>query len=157
MAQGTPVVATPANSCPGLIGWYHVVWNACKFTSAVPAPDIQPKFYPAAAPSGYSAEELMAPAGLDAAQVPNNIYNVVPKYFCTTGVTTGIPSSYNPKGPAFRTTTCRRAIDQFGRSAQRCQATNIGAWPSAAGTLVQSKALIYLANQFNTDAPWCSS
>jgi hypothetical protein len=114
---------TPSTTCPGLAGWFTVVWNACMFTNAPAVTAVQ----------NYGT----APAG--ATYVPNYLTTssssaawslASPSYLCGntpeapgSSLTTTAPNIWNSKGPAFRTSRCRKALDQFGRTAYRCSPT----------------------------------
>jgi hypothetical protein len=112
-------MATPQNTCPGLLGWFTVVFNACGFTNApslVPTnvAAFGPQFYPIGAADTFSTATY-APAA--------NAMGV----FCTTGAISA--TSWNVKGTAFTTTRCRKALDQFGRTASRCHMSAVGVPP----------------------------
>lgn len=123
-------LSTPANTCPGLLGWFTVVYNACGFTN-VPAlsPNGQ-SFAPNAAaihtyfPYGGTATTLVT----GATAAPWSV-----GFFCKNAATA--PDAWNPVGATFRTSRCRKALDQFGRTAQRCHASvaPLAAGPSQAG------------------------
>jgi hypothetical protein len=127
---------TPANTCPGLLGWFTVVFNACGFTNA---PGLHPNQHPNGINSiGPYTAHYVTPNGL----TPNVLTGAAPAtpavgWFCTTGiptaVNTGVPGSWNNKGTIFKTSRCRKALDQFGRTASRCHmsgtpAGNVGGY-----------------------------
>jgi hypothetical protein len=127
---------TPSTVCPGLLGWFTVVFSACKFTNApgLATPSLQPGGTPNYFPLGSTA---VSPVVLNNAPVsPTNGAG----YFCQTGGTAaGSPSKWNDStgtgsSNTFRTSRCRKALDQFGRTAKRCDASTASLnGPSQAG------------------------
>jgi len=99
--------ATPSTACPGLNGWFTVVFNACNFktapglTTPVPANAISPNI-----PNYFTN------------WATNTVTFTTPAYFC--GSSPVGPAEWNPSGPSFHSTKCRKALDIFGRSAARC-------------------------------------
>jgi hypothetical protein len=170
-------LATPSTTCPGLLGWFTVVFNACGFTNA-----------PGLAPTAQgSPNSLLAPAytaayfPLGAAANRQDLFAgaaVGPLtgagYFCTTPATNGPsgstgPTAWNLAGSAFRTSRCRKALDQFGRTAQRChQSTTTLTGPAQAGGYSDPLRLLAVGatpiagvafngpTGFNTWAPACN-
>jgi hypothetical protein len=144
---GAPsALATPSSQCPGLLGWFTVVFNACGFNSPnVPylssptQPAQVPNFFPQAyTPSGGSStpsQVSVSTSFLQGGSTPNQA-----------GIICGAPSQSanlagSPGGTyAFKTSRCRKALDQFGRTASRCNA----AWPGAANPQTPS-APVYAA------------
>jgi hypothetical protein len=130
---------TPSNTCPGLLGWFTVVFNACGFSNA---PGMAPATTSVAAGTGSPWTNYYFPVG--GVTTPNVIPGlgtagaVSPTngagYFCASAVTgpnggvTG-PGAWNVFGTFFRTSRCRKALDQFGRTAQRCHQSS----PSVTG------------------------
>jgi len=128
---------TPTNTCPGLMGWFTVVWNACMFTSA-----------PGVGSAGLSAGVPHIPVYFNqpSAGTPNFQLGV-PNYLCGTSnaQATG-PGVWNTKGTAFRSSRCRRALDQFGRVGRLCSP------PQNQGT---GDNLRWLAINFGMQSPYC--
>jgi hypothetical protein len=133
----------PAYVCPGLMGWFNVVLNACGFTNnpnlnwpnlATPlaANNNFPNIFPTSAGSvggGFQTlPQVTTPTtggvGDTAASGPNYA-------FCAASAA----NAMNAKGTTFKTSRCRKALDQFGRTAGRCNASPIGgaAGPNQAG------------------------
>jgi type II secretory pathway pseudopilin PulG len=131
-------LATPSNTCPGLLGWFTVVFNACGFTNS---PGLAPAAQATANAPAYTAAHF--PVGSVAQNTVLGSAVVGPVngagYFCTNPSTNGPsgttgPTAWNLAGSAFRTSRCRKALDQFGRTAQRChQSTAIIGGPAQAG------------------------
>lgn len=137
------LVRSPSTTCPGLLGWFTVVWNACGFKSRgpnllAPAGTLPENREPFIAPLGetiapqiflvHTATTGLSPLGSEAA-TPAFI-------FCSphTGATgADAPYAWNARGTAFRTTRCRKALDQFGRTAARCGGTQLPSTSYAAG------------------------
>jgi hypothetical protein len=123
-------IGTPSTTCPGLLGWFTVVFNACGFTNAPGLSVAQQPNTP------YTAQYF--PIGSTATASVLNGAAVSPTnragYFCATGGG-NIPSSWNDaSGTNFRTSRCRKALDQFGRTASRCHLSTLtGTGPSQAG------------------------
>jgi hypothetical protein len=110
---------SPSTTCPGLLGWFTVVYNACKFSQAPAlnaatgaAPNI-PNFFPIGGTVSIANVLNGAPVS------PQNKAG----YFCKAGV--AAPDAWNDStgsgsSNTFRTSRCRKALDQFGRTASRC-------------------------------------
>jgi hypothetical protein len=154
---------SPSNTCPGLLGWFTVVYSACQFSLAgagagsgglnnVPSvPGNTPLYFPL----GGNA---------DVAKVLNS-QPVSPAnragYFCQ-NAGGGAPNQWNQAGATFRTSRCRKALDQFGRTAQRCaSSTSSMTGPAQAGGY--SDPLRFMAiglssspMGFNSFAPACN-
>jgi hypothetical protein len=115
-----PNLATPATTCPGLLGWFTVVFNACGYTNiAALAPaatptqvkDTLPVYFLPAAGAISAHPNLFA----GTAAAPNTWTSA----FCTPNAG-GTAASWNERGAPFRSSRCRKALDQFGRTATRC-------------------------------------
>lgn len=155
-AWTSPNIGNPATVCPGLLGWFTVVYNACGFTNApglgpnggspLVTPAYVPKYFPTGAgnvgPGGTTLAAVYAPTAgaLGTFCVNPSVANgAVPP--------AGAPWSWNVKGsgpagvlPAgnvpwsFTTSRCRKAMDQFGRTASRCHfSTAASTGPAQAG------------------------
>jgi hypothetical protein len=157
---------SPSNTCPGLLGWFTVVYSACKFSYAnglANGPSV-PGNLATYFPLGNVAQASAAGLGFVNPVSPANRAG----YFCTTRtgspVGNGAPDVWNDAtGTAFRTSRCRKALDQFGRTAQRCAtSTSSLSGPSQAGGY--SDPLRFLAvgtagnspMGFNSFAPACN-
>jgi hypothetical protein len=137
-------LSTPTNTCPGLLGWFTVVFNACNFNQATA---LNPTNLPNAATVPRDLPAYFPPNGVFGPATFGTASNIVPYVpyggagaggasavgtFCTpyltpnTGPQTGgVGFGWNQAGPNFRTSRCRKALDQFGRTANRChQSTN---------------------------------
>jgi hypothetical protein len=113
---------SPSATCPGLLGWFTVVYSACKFTNAPGlnnAPSVPGNlatYFPLGNIASTSAVLNSGPVS------PANRAG----YFCKTGVgAAGAPDGWNDStgngvANTFRTSRCRKALDQFGRTASRC-------------------------------------
>jgi hypothetical protein len=105
---------SPSNTCPGLLGWFTVVYSACRFTQApglANAPSVPGNL------ANYFPLNSVSTAGVIPANYPVSPQNRA-GFFCGTG---NAPQSWNDaSGTAFRTSRCRKALDQFGRTANRC-------------------------------------
>jgi hypothetical protein len=123
------LLSTPSNTCPGLLGWFTVVYNVCGFTNAPglgPNGASSPVVATAQAFQPYSAAYLGTVGTAGTVVTPN----VVPAGVYNAGTSVGVfcsaaavsPNSWNTgAGTAtFRTSRCRKALDQFGRTANRC-------------------------------------
>jgi hypothetical protein len=107
-ANTAPV--SPSTSCPGLVGWFTVVYQACNFNN-VKGGTLKP-------PGANTPEYQTTVAG--AWKLVGTGYELNPLgSLCDT--TAASSTAWNPSGPGFRGTACRRAIDQFTRTANRCQ------------------------------------
>jgi len=116
---------SPAKTCPGLLGWFTVVFSACRFTNApgLAAGPLIPSGTPNYFPLGGQVNAVSVLAN------GNGVINPVSPtnragYFCQAGGG-AIPGGWNDStnnGAAntFRTSRCRKALDQFGRTATRC-------------------------------------
>jgi len=161
-------LATPSTTCPGLLGWFTVVYNACGFTNApglspttlLAAPTGAPNV-PGNFPNYFSVgpSDLTQPAVFATNYGPDQV-----GLFCGTphaaGVTVGpagVPSAWNvkgassgPVGPAvstFPTSRCRKAMDQFGRTASRCHmSTGTMTGPAQAGGYSDPLRLLAVGN-----------
>lgn len=159
---GTPaVLATPSNTCPGLLGWFTVVYNACGFTNA-------PGLHPTQAPNTGNIPVYFPYGGYGVTQsvIPNGA--VAPStrvgFFCAGSA--GAPDSWNQAGATFRTSRCRKALDQFGRTAARCHASSSTiSGPAQAGGYSDPLRLLAIGassgspvspNGFNVFAPACN-
>jgi hypothetical protein len=132
---------TPSTQCPGLLGWFTVVFNACGFTHA-------PGFSPAQMPNTGYTPKYFLPSGLSSDVLPGAPTAQRNGFFCANAAAG--PDAYNPVGAVFRTSRCRKALDQFGRTASRCHmsaAPHTG--PAQAGGY--SDPLRYLAVGFVAD------
>jgi hypothetical protein len=127
-------LASPQNTCPGLLGWFTVVFNACGFSNA-------PNLSPAQVPNVATLPQQVAtyfPLGDTISKVNAGFGTVAPNtgagYFCAPQAG-GQPSSWNQVGNGFKTSRCRKALDQFGRTAARCHTSSatIAAGPAQAG------------------------
>jgi hypothetical protein len=126
---------SPQTTCPGLLGWFTVVFNACGFSTA---PGMSPANLPNAGSIGgapYVANYF--PVGSTANAVALGFTGPVgvgvgAGFFCAG---TPIATTWNLAGATFRTSRCRKALDQFGRTAARCHASSnaIAAGPAQAG------------------------
>jgi hypothetical protein len=172
---------TQSNTCPGLMGWFTVVWNACM----VYAPGIG--VFPTAPFGTIQANPTAAPAvpayltPWTAAATPSapGFRFTNPEWFCGSVSTPSslgaafpnTPSVWNTKGPGvFTKSKCRRALDQFGRSAARCAPNspyNAAILPNGApmapygwGNTDYLRYLAYTLIQPATPnggvSPWCS-
>jgi len=127
-----PQYPTPTSVCPGLAGWWTVVWNACGFTNApgvTTAPN-GPLYIPNYFTNWWSAgvsfntpQAICGPLGTP-----------------LSGATSWVPRTGTGVSNTFRTTRCRKALDQFGRTASRCTtAGTVGgnsAWERALGPVL---------------------
>jgi len=111
---------TPTTTCPGLMGWFTVVWNACSFTNGPSAANqatgggIPNYLTPSSTPTTslvFAAPYLLC----GQSTIPTTPTNLAPNNWPALA-----PGQWNAKGVTFRTTRCRRALDQFGRTANRC-------------------------------------
>jgi hypothetical protein len=162
-------LATPSTTCPGLLGWFTVVFNACGFANA---PGMAPAF--STTPIGAPWTANYFPVGSYA--TPNVLLATTTGplngagYFCTApngqgpSGTVG-PSAWNLVGSSFRTSRCRKALDQFGRTAQRChQSAATLSGPAQAGgysdplrfLAVGAASGVTVPNGINTWAPACN-
>lgn len=131
---------SPASTCPGLQGWWSVVWNVCGFRTYVPnigAGGLDHVQGPNVAPLGGQLNFPYLNMGVTAS-IGNNNPNAAsaPDFaFCSPMVPAAagtVPRQWNMRGPTFRTTRCRRALDQFGRTASRCGGSLVPADAAAA-------------------------
>jgi len=135
--------AGPAYNCPGLLGWFNVVLNACGFTNNpnLNWPNLNtqplgwtgpgaasanfPNIFPvqgSAVGSGFSTIPQLVQPGSGATNVVGNQIGSAPNVgFCGTA-----GAGFNINGVTFRTGRCRKALDQFGRTAGRCNASPMG-------------------------------
>jgi hypothetical protein len=121
----------PANTCPGLAGWFTVVWNACQFTNA-----------PGVAANVANIPNYFTPTA-------GNYLLTAPSYLCGNAPqNAAAPNQWYQRGPGFKGTKCRRALDQFARAASRCAPTGSLAAPG--------DTLRYLAAGLGAQAPICS-
>jgi hypothetical protein len=106
----TLLYKSPGTTCPGLLGWFYVVYNSCNFatTGTTIAPTGQ---VPMITPLGNVLSPWMVNTGTGTPYVFN---------LCG-GVATASPAAWFTAGPTFRTNRCRKALDQFGRTAYRCR------------------------------------
>jgi len=145
----------PSNTCPGLAGWFNVVWNACQFSNA---PGVTTT---ALAPGGIPS--YLTPA-VQAGFGPNSpAYQLVtPGYLCGSVAAPGTavsPSIWNIKGTTFRSSRCRKSLDAFGRAGIRCVAppqVPVGVAPNAQ-VVVPSDSLHFLALNLASQSPFCNS
>jgi len=160
ITPGTPA-NVPTNTCPGLMGWFTVVWNACQFTNA-------PSVSTASLPGVMSIPDYVPNQAATTTLVsPGYLCGAVSAPVAPNAFTAG-PGVWNQKGgPAgFRGSRCRKSLDQFGRTAARCTP---GVSPSitqpggtAIGTTAQTigatDSLRYLASAITPIAGplWCS-
>jgi hypothetical protein len=117
-AANPNIGTTPSTTCPGLAGWFSVVWNACNFGTY--APNLSPTSdanFPNVVPYGGSGFQPALFGGV-AAPGPSDA-NAPLFYLCSPKAAAG-PTAWNMRGPSFRTSKCRKAMDQFGRTANRC-------------------------------------
>lgn len=140
-ATGAPFapanLQSPSATCPGLLGWFTVVYNTCGFTNA-PAlapvnnqvPNQSPNTYAYFPLQGGVSSVLFSHTGVAVGALNAGV-------FCAPQVpsATGTPAAWNNAGPIFRTSRCRKALDQFGRTAGRCHASSAStpAGPAQAG------------------------
>jgi len=124
---------SPVNTCPGLLGWFTVVWNACAFTNA----------------AGVGAVNIPnIPAQFDAPSVVAPSYQLAtPSKLCGTAVGATSATVWNVKGTAFKTSRCRRALDQFGRAGRLCTPVT--------NSLGSTDQLRWLAVNFGLQSPYC--
>jgi len=128
--------AGPAYICPGLLGWFNVVLNACGFTNN---PNLNWPWLntPLAASSNFPNvfPVQTAPLGGGFSTLPQLTQPISGGVgaFGTSPLVTfcGTPSvstqqGFNVNGPTFHTSRCRKALDQFGRTAGRCNASPVG-------------------------------
>jgi len=131
---------TPLGTCPGLAGWFTVVWNACMFTAA-----------PGVSTSSTGVPNI--PAYLTNTAAPT-FQLATPLYLCgstpNTAPVAATPAAWNTKGLVFRGSRCRKALDQFGRTASRCSPTNT---PNGMG---MNDVTRFLAQNLGTQSPFCS-
>lgn len=123
----------PANSCPGLTGWWSVTFQACNFANE------------------FATNNILTPqkmANVQAKLVGNweNLATTNAAELCTSGTATVDGTNWVPRGPTFHRSACRRAIDQFTRAAHRCNANVANQVPAQA-------ALTKLAIKLGSDAP----
>jgi len=72
--------------------------------------------------SGFSTLPQIVQPGNGGTNVVGNQVGSAPNYgFCGTA-----GAGFNVNGAAFRTSRCRKALDQFGRTAGRCNASPMG-------------------------------
>jgi hypothetical protein len=158
IAGTTPALATPSTTCPGLLGWFTVVYSACKFTQAPGlnnAPSV-PYGLPNYFPIGSTVNTAVAGLNLAAAAVtPTNRAG----YFCGANGGVGVPEKWNDSTPSattntFRSSRCRKALDQFGRTANRCAAsTATTTGPAQAGGYSDPLRLLAVGSGGATQAP----
>jgi hypothetical protein len=167
---------TPSNTCPGLLGWFTVVFNACGFSNA---PGLAPALTSAPVSVPWTSNYFPIGGVATAAVIPTGAVSPVlgAGYFCAPiagpmsatggGPSTG-PSSWNVYGTYFRTSRCRKALDQFGRTAQRChQSTAPASGPAQAGGWTDPLRLLAVGsvaagtptipNGINSWAPACNA
>jgi hypothetical protein len=136
------VPLVPYNSCPGLVGWFTVTYQACNFNNVVANAAAWQK----GNTPQYTADAVPTTVAANFEKLTN------PNYLCTTGAVGA--NSWNPSGPAFRSSACRRALDQFTRTATRCNAVNS---PSMADWFVPNhKALTKLGIDLAVVSPNCN-
>jgi len=142
----------PQNTCPGLMGWFTVVWNACNLALAPGVPSPNGNTPTMGGTPGYNSPNV--PAYLTPS-INNPSFNLgTPAYLCgsipqaTGSYTMFTPGLWNPKGVSFRTTRCRRALDQFGRAADRCKTTTLPG---------NTDPLRYLASNLGNESPYCAT
>jgi len=142
---------TPTNVCPGLAGWWNVVWNACSIYDST-RNGVAPN-----GPVGIPNFVLHGTGGAAVGIVPNDATLVVQPLTLCGAAATPSAANWNVHGPAGNfNTRCRRAIDQFGRSSSRC---NSGA---ALGTPVtptvgSADPLHFLAANLGSYQPNCNA
>jgi len=144
LTGGVPL--TPSGTCPGLNGWFTVVFNACNFKMA---PGV-PQSSPLNAISPYTPNYFNTAWGSLPSGASTTVQFTTPAFFCGTA-TTG-PGEWNPSGPTFRGSKCRKALDIFGRTAYKC--TPGGSAPGTPG-LGQNDWTKYLAPAFTSFTPGC--
>jgi len=181
----------PGTVCPGLLGWFTVVFNACGFTNAPglsTTPQTNPT-WPAVAPLGAGnpyintyfpvgtpiaglnpsvvTEKVLGPAGVAATSPMFTIGTDTPSGQGASFTTVGVfcsprsvygggtlpltalgspirgpggatPMSWNDVGISFRTSRCRKALDQFGRTASRCEFGGASNTPNPLGSPSQA-------------------
>lgn len=132
------------NNCPGIIGWWTVVYQACNIANTNPfrtaGVNSEGHYSPRAQAIVMDATKHGVSTTWDSLAVPGA--------FCRNAATT--PDAFNPTGPTFRGSACRRALDQFARTAHRCQPND--------GTLIPTqKALKNLGVFLGTWAPRCDA
>jgi hypothetical protein len=119
---------SPSNTCPGLLGWFTVVYSACKFTQAPGlsnAPSVATNlvnYFPIGSTTvGVAGVTSAVLNGATVTGAPNGRAG----YFCAAAAPNGAnaPSGWNDVGANFRSSRCRKALDQFGRTAKRCDAS----------------------------------
>jgi hypothetical protein len=158
---------TPSTTCPGLLGWFTVVYSACKFSYAnglANGPSV-PGNLATYFPLGNVAQNTVAGLGFVNPVSPANRAG----YFCSTRTiapagNAGSPDVWNDAtGTAFRTSRCRKALDQFGRTAQRCAtSTSSLSGPSQAGGYSDPLRFLAVGTSgnspmgFNSFAPACN-
>jgi len=147
----------PGNTCPGLSGWFNVVWNACSFTNAPSVATVPGA--PAGLPGLFNVLAITpqnSPNGLPAGS-PTYQMNT-PAFLCgsvTTPTSTTGPIAYAGKGTWFRTTRCRKALDAFGRAGARCGPSSLA--PSLQQIQVPFDQLHFLAINMAGMTPYCNS
>jgi hypothetical protein len=136
-AYGPGALASPQTTCPGLLGWFTVVFNACGFSLS---PSMSPSMLPNAPSAVAPSVNAIFPLGNTINSAAVLVNPVSPTlgagYFCTTNAPSiGTPTGWNAAGATFRTSRCRKALDQFGRTANRCaiSSASIAAGPAQAG------------------------
>jgi len=130
---------TPSNTCPGLQGWFTVVWNACQFSNA---PGVGPVI-------NVGPNSVNIPNYITAWGNPQQVLTS-PSYLCGTAAAPAAPFAWNAKGASFKSSRCRKALDQFGRSAARCVPATV---PNGQGG---SDPLRYLAANLASFSPFCN-
>lgn len=132
-ANPTGLYRSPASTCPGLLGWFYVVYNSCSFNT----------YGPAVATGGIGS--ILTPLGNVLTPQVTNTGAATPYVFNMCGGSTTLsPSVWLTAGPTFRTHRCRKALDQFGRTAYRCRYT-----PNVPSRIGPKDALITLYDGFD--------
>lgn len=130
---------SPAATCPGLLGWFTVVWTACSIGTF--GPNIVAS--PTAAQAGLGThipgiiplgDVVNAGFGLNGMVVGPNSATAPEFFFCSPVAGVATPAKWNERGAAFRTSRCRRALDQFGRTANRCGGSDFAVQGPVAGS-----------------------
>jgi len=178
-AGGGLLAPAPGNTCPGLSGWFNVVWNACQFTAGTtfstpnaPAglPNLFAPIFSTGLTAGITPSTASLPAGAPTYQMST------PGYLCGTSTTpsvgstqatpsTGAPATSSSfmggKGMWFRTTRCRKALDAFGRAGARCAPSSPTLVPPQVqitnGVWTPYDQLHFLAVNMASQTPFCNS
>jgi len=146
-----PLAPTTLGTCPGLMGWFTVFWNSCAGAPGA-APGIAPVVPTTVAPAMPSAlwfPDYLSPNAPQPPSTPGGGWQLTtPTNLCggTPSAFTISATEWNVKGTSFHGTKCRRSIDQFVRTANKCIAQAAGG----------SDPLLGLAAQLQTNSANCN-